>query len=173
MSEGTANEPGGGISQKDIESIRVVIHQLRAGLPNVEILLATGTFGSTDPRSPEELAKDKRSGVSEYGVALKTLAAEEGCAFLNMTEPWVEYMRSVKVHPHVFYRDRVHANEFGEPVSDDCSTAEAERVPGSAGDREGRGPWAAGTGVRDAENPSGGFPPGRGQIELVEVLGAE
>jgi lysophospholipase L1-like esterase len=106
----------GGISQKDIASIQEVIHQLRAALPNVEILLATGTFGTTDPRSPEELAKDKRSGVSEYGVALKKLAADEGCAFLNMTQPWVEYMRSAKVHPHVFYRDRVHANEFGEQI---------------------------------------------------------
>ena len=115
-----AAQPGlvfiGGISQKDIESIREVIHQLRAGLPNVEILLATGTFGTTDPRSPEELAKDKRSGASEYGVALKKLAAEEGCAALNMTEPWIEYMRSSKVHPHVFYRDRVHANEYGEQI---------------------------------------------------------
>ena len=73
----------GGISQKDIESIREVIHQLRAGLPDVEILLATGTFGTTDPRSPEELAKDKRSGASEYGAALKKLAAEERCAFLE------------------------------------------------------------------------------------------
>lgn len=106
----------GGISQKDIESIRKVIHQLRAGLPDVEILLATGTFGTTDPRSPDELAKDKRSGVSEYGEALEKLAAEEQCAFLNMTEPWVEYLRSAKVHPHVFYRDRVHANEFGEQI---------------------------------------------------------
>ncbi len=106
----------GGISQRDIQSIREVVHQLRAGLPDVEILLATGTFGTTDPRSPEELAKDKRSGVSEYGVALRKLAAEEHCAFLNMTEPWVQYMRSVKVHPHVFYRDRVHANEFGEQI---------------------------------------------------------
>jgi len=106
----------GGISQKDIESIGTAIHQIRAGLPEVEILLATGTFGTTDPRSPEELAKDKRSGVSEYGVALKELAARERCAFLNMTEPWVEYMRSAKVHPHVFYRDRVHANEFGEQI---------------------------------------------------------
>jgi len=103
----------GGISQKDIESIREVIQQLRAGLPEVEILLATGTFGTTDPRSPEEVAKDKRSGASEYGVALKRLATEQRCAFLNMTEPWIEYMRSAKVHPHVFYRDRVHANARG------------------------------------------------------------
>jgi lysophospholipase L1-like esterase len=106
----------GGISQKDIESIREVIRQLRAGLPDVEILLATGAFGTTDPRSPDELAKDKRSGASEYGAALKKLAAEERCAFLNMTEPWIQYMRSAKVHPHVFYRDRVHANEYGEQI---------------------------------------------------------
>ena len=106
----------GGISQKDIESIQEVIHQLRAALPNVEILLATGTFGTTDPRSPEELAKDKRTGVSDYGVALKKLAAEEKCAFLEMTGPWAEYIRSSKVHPHIFYRDRVHANEFGEQI---------------------------------------------------------
>jgi lysophospholipase L1-like esterase len=105
----------GGISQKDIESIREVIQQLRAGLPDVEILLATGTFGTTDPRSPE-LAKDKRSGASEYGAALKRLAAEQRCAFLNMTEPWIEYLRSAKVHPHVFYRDRVHANACGEQI---------------------------------------------------------
>lgn len=106
----------GGISQKDIESIREVIGQLRAALPDVEILLATGTFGTTDPRSPKELAKDKRSGAGEYGAALKKLAAEQRCAFLNMTLPWAEYIRSTKLHPHVFYRDRVHANEIGEQI---------------------------------------------------------
>jgi lysophospholipase L1-like esterase len=106
----------GGISQKDIESIREVIAQLRAALPDVEILLFTGTFGTTDPRSPEELAKDKRSGAGEYGVALQKLAAEQRCAFLNMTLPWAEYIRSTKLHPHVFYRDRVHANEIGEQI---------------------------------------------------------
>ena len=106
----------GGISQKDIESLREVIHQLRAALPELEILLATGTFGTTDPRSPVELAKDKRSGAGEYGIALEKLAAEEHCAFLNMTLPWAEYIRSTKLHPHIFYRDRVHANEIGEQI---------------------------------------------------------
>jgi hypothetical protein len=106
----------GAISQKDIESIREVIGQLRAGLPDVEILLATGTFGTTDPRSSEELAQDKRSGAGEYGAALEKLAAQERCAFLNMTLPWAEYIRSTKLHPHIFYRDRVHANEIGEQI---------------------------------------------------------
>lgn len=106
----------GGISQKDIESISEVIGQLRAALPDVEILLATGAFGSTDPRDAEAMAKAKHSGTSEYGAALKKLAVEQRCAFLDMTTPWMEYIRSTKLHPHVFYRDRVHANEFGEQI---------------------------------------------------------
>lgn len=106
----------GGISQKDIESIREVIVQLHAALPDVEFLLATGAFGSTDPRDAEAMAKAKHSGTGEYGAALKKLAAEQHCAFLDMTTPWVEYLRSAKVHPHVFYRDRVHANESGEQI---------------------------------------------------------
>lgn len=106
----------GGISQADIDSIRTVIKQIRSGLPEVEILLATGTFGSTDPRVPAEIDKARHSGTGQYGIDLKKLAAEENCAFLDMTTPWVQYIRSSKVHPHVFYRDRVHANEFGEQI---------------------------------------------------------
>ena len=33
-----------------------------------------------------------------------------------MTAPWAEYIRSAKLHPHLFYRDVVHANEFGEQI---------------------------------------------------------
>jgi lysophospholipase L1-like esterase len=106
----------GGISQKDIESIREVIHQLRSDLPDVEILLASGTFGTADPRSPEELANAPHSGTGVYGQSLKRLAAEERCAYLDMTTPWAEYIRSANVHPHLFYRDRVHANEYGEQI---------------------------------------------------------
>ena len=36
----------GGISQRNVESIREVIRQLRTALPDVDILLATGTFGT-------------------------------------------------------------------------------------------------------------------------------
>jgi alpha-L-fucosidase len=106
----------GGISQRDIESIREVVHQLRAGLPEVEILLATGAFGTADPRDPEALAKAPHSGTGAYGQALRKLAAGEGCAYLDMTAPWAEYIRSAQVHPHLFYRDVVHANEYGEQI---------------------------------------------------------
>lgn len=106
----------GGISQKDMESIREVLRQLRAALPEVEILLATGTFGTVDPRDAEALAEAPHSGTGAYGKSLKRLAAEEACAYLDMTSPWAEYIRSAKVHPHLFYRDPVHANEFGEQI---------------------------------------------------------
>ena len=106
----------GGISQQDIASIREVIHQLRAGLPEVEILLATGVFGTADPRDASALAKASHSGTGVYGQALKSLSAEQRCAYLDMTTPWAEYIRSAEVHPHLFYRDVVHANEYGEQI---------------------------------------------------------
>ncbi len=106
----------GGISQKDIESIRTVIGQLREALPEVEIVLATGTFGRADPRVPEALAAAAHSGTGAYGKALEQLAAEQRCAYLDMTTPWAEYIRSTGVHPHRFYRDVVHANEQGEQI---------------------------------------------------------
>jgi hypothetical protein len=106
----------GGISQKNIESIREVIRQLRAGLPEVELLLATGAFGTADPRDTASLAKAPHSGTGAYGAALKSLATEQRCAYLDLTRPWVEYIRSSGRHPHEFYRDVVHANEFGEQI---------------------------------------------------------
>ncbi len=106
----------GGISQRDIASIREVILQLRAGLPSVEILLASGTFGTADPRDSGALATAPHSGTGPYGESLKKLAAEEHCAYLDMTTPWAEYIRSSKLHPHTFYRDVVHANEYGEQI---------------------------------------------------------
>jgi lysophospholipase L1-like esterase len=104
----------GGISQRDIESIREVIRQVRAGLPDAECLLATGPFGSADPRTPEALKQIQ--DPAGYAASLKTLAAETRCAFLDMRTPWIEYLRSAKVHPHLFYRDPVHANESGEQI---------------------------------------------------------
>lgn len=107
----------GGISQgKDYEAIRDVIRQLRDGLPECEILLASGVFGSVDPRVDEAMARAPHSGTSDYGRELQKLASELSCAYLDMTTPWMQYVRSSKLHPYLFYRDRVHANEFGEKI---------------------------------------------------------
>jgi len=107
----------GGISQRgDIDAIRTVIRQFRAKLPEVEILLATGAYGTADPRVPEELLKSQHTTMNAYGIALKDLAREERCAFLDLTTPWAAYINSSGLHPHAFYRDRVHANAEGEQI---------------------------------------------------------
>lgn len=107
----------GGISQqKDYPAIRSVISQIREALPETEILLASGAFGGVDPRRPDALAKAQHSGTSDYGAELRKIATEMDCAWLDMTSPWAEYIRSSGVHPHRFYRDRVHANAYGEQI---------------------------------------------------------
>lgn len=122
----------GGISQRDIVDIREVIHQLRQGLPEVEILLFTGAFGTVDPRDPAALARVRYSGTGAYGRALQALALEEHCAYLDLTTPWAEYLRSSGLHPHRFYRDRVHANEYGEQILARIMLAFWEAVCGGA-----------------------------------------
>jgi lysophospholipase L1-like esterase len=106
----------GGISQRSVDDIREVIRQIRAGLPEVEFLLFSGTFGTTDPRSSEALSKARHSGTGDHGDRLRALAAEEKCAYLDMTSPWAEYIVSSGQHPHRFYRDAVHANAYGEQI---------------------------------------------------------
>lgn len=106
----------GGISQKDVESIREVIAQIRAAQPDVEFLLTSGAFGSTDPRNADALAAAPHSGTGAYGEALRKLAEEQRCAYLDLTAPWRDYIVSSKLHPHLFYRDIVHANEHGEQI---------------------------------------------------------
>lgn len=106
----------GGISQRSIDDIREVIRQLRAALPEVEILLFTGAFGTVDPRDVAALDRVSYSGSGEYGRQLRQLAGETRCAYLDLTSPWGEYVRSSTRHPHVFHRDAVHANEFGEQI---------------------------------------------------------
>ena len=106
----------GGISQRSVEDIAAVIAQLRAALPEVEILLGTGAFGTADPRDAAALAAASHSGTGAYGPSLRQLAAEQRCAYLDFTSPWAEYLNASGLHPHHFYRDVVHANEFGEQV---------------------------------------------------------
>jgi len=106
----------GGISQRSVDDIRTVILEIRKDLPDVEFLLASGTFGTTDPRDELALASARHSGSSQYGKDLKALADEQNCAYLDMTTPWAEYIRTAGLHPHLFYRDAVHANEYGEQI---------------------------------------------------------
>ena len=116
ISRGDRQLPDGSVQRAGIGPIRDAIKQIRAARPDVEILLMTGAFGAADPRSDEELAAASHSTTSPEGRALRSFAAEERCGFLDMTTPWSEYIRSSGLHPHRFYRDRVHANEHGEQI---------------------------------------------------------
>ncbi len=116
ISRGDRQLPDGSVQRAGIGPIRDTIQQIREARPDVEILLMTGAFGAADPRSDEELAAASHSTTSPEGRALRSFAAEERCGFLDMTTPWSEYIRSSGLHPHRFYRDRVHANEHGEQI---------------------------------------------------------
>lgn len=107
----------GGISQRgNVEAIRDVVEQIREGLPECEFLFTSGVFGSVDPRDDEAMAAAGHSGTGDYGRGLAALADELDAAYLDMTTPWMQYIRSSGVHPHLFYRDRVHANAKGEQI---------------------------------------------------------
>src|SRR4051794_25252617 len=83
----------GGISQRDdVDSIRDVIRQVRAGC-RCDILLMTGAFGTVDPRDDRQWRFDIDPRGADYRARLLRLARETDCAFLDLTGPWGRYVR--------------------------------------------------------------------------------
>ncbi|MGQ9562106.1 MAG: SGNH/GDSL hydrolase family protein [Thermogutta sp.] len=108
----------GGISHRnDIESVREVIRGIRAGLePDPEILLLSSCFGHKDPRFDPEWTFEVPNRPEDFRFQLKRLAEEEKTAFLDMTGPWGQYIRTCGEDIHWFKRDIVHANARGEAI---------------------------------------------------------
>jgi hypothetical protein len=105
----------GGISQRDdVDSIREVIRQVRAAQP-VEVLLMSGAFGFTDPRTDPAWTFAVDPTGTNYRSRLKRMAGEEKCEFLDMTGPWGQYIRENDALG-AFKRDRVHANDRGKQI---------------------------------------------------------
>jgi lysophospholipase L1-like esterase len=103
----------GGISQRDdIDSIREVMHQIRAA-SKPEFLLMTGAFGTVDPRSPDWT---ERPAADSYRAKLKDLAKVEHAAYLDMEAIWGRYIRDSGKELDWFKRDVVHANARGEQI---------------------------------------------------------
>ena len=103
----------GGISQRgDIEAIRSVIHQCRAKIPGLEVLLLSPTFGA--PRDPHNAAKNPNA--EPYQMALKQLAVDEKCGFFDMTNPSQDYIKNSGYALDSFKRDPVHANDRGKQI---------------------------------------------------------
>jgi hypothetical protein len=106
----------GGISQRDdVESIREVIRQTRAG-GKAEILVMSGAFGSVDPRDDKQWKHAIDPKGTDYRARLLRMAAEEKVEFLDMSGPWGQYMRDSGKDLNWYKRDPVHANDRGFQV---------------------------------------------------------
>lgn len=107
----------GGISQReDVESIRSVIHQCRAKLPGLEVLLITPVFGGPHDGNLKPLSPKPNPRWDAYRTQLKSLAEEEKCGYFDMTDPWWEYLKASDYALDSFKRDPVHANDRGKQI---------------------------------------------------------
>ena len=104
----------GGISNRgDAEAVRSVIRQVRARKPDTEVLLLTPVFGAMHDEHIRTFTREIDTTTSNFRHNMQKVAAEEKCAFFDMTGPWWTYIQdSGKTHGW-FMGDRVHANPRG------------------------------------------------------------
>ncbi len=108
----------GGLSPRgDLEAIREVMRQVRAG-GQAEIVLMTGMFGrDRDPRTRPVSLPLEDAHSETYRQALGRLAEEEQAAFLDLSAAWSEYLLGLDTPYAYFMRDAVHANERGRALA--------------------------------------------------------
>ncbi|MCK5802734.1 MAG: SGNH/GDSL hydrolase family protein [Lentisphaeria bacterium] len=107
----------GGISQrKDLDSIREVIHQMRAAQPGMEVMLTTGAFGRVDPRTDKNWTYEVPQTGDGYRTRLQQLAREEKCEFFDLRGAWGRYIRQANQAHGSFKRDPIHANDRGKQI---------------------------------------------------------
>jgi lysophospholipase L1-like esterase len=106
----------GGISQRDdVDSIREVIHQVRAK-QQPEIMLITPAFGFEGSTHILKWTYDIDPQGTDYRARLMRLATEEKCEFLDLTGPWWQYIKGSGQAYGWFRGDAVHANERGTEI---------------------------------------------------------
>jgi len=104
----------GGISNRgDAEAVRSVIRQVRAQKPDTEVLLLTPVFGATQDEHIRTFTREIDTTTSNFRFNLQKVAAEEKCAFFDMTSPWWTYIQDSGKTYGWFMGDSVHANERG------------------------------------------------------------
>lgn len=104
----------GGISNGDAESVRTVIHQIRAVLPDLEILVMSGPIGRVNPFTHPEWTSEPQPG--EYRTLVAQVATEEHCEFLDMETIWGNYVKNSGKTWEYFTRDELHGNSQGRQV---------------------------------------------------------
>lgn len=104
----------GGISNRgDAEAVRSVIKQVRARKPDAEVLLLTPVFGAVRDEHIHTFTREIDTTTSNFRYNMQKVAAEEGCAFFDMTGPWWEYIQNSGKTYGWFKGDAVHANQRG------------------------------------------------------------
>ena len=104
----------GGISNgDDAEAVRSVIQQVRARKPDTEVLLLTPVFGSLREDRIRTFTRQIDVTTNNFRFNMQKVAAEEKCAFFDMTGPWWEYIQASGKTPGWFMGDAVHANRRG------------------------------------------------------------
>ena len=84
----------GGISNReDHEAVRSVIRQVRAKKPDTEVLLLTPVFGRMKDEHLLTFTPEIDPAANTFRRNMQKVAAEEKCAFFDMTGPLVD------VHP--------------------------------------------------------------------------
>ena len=104
----------GGISNGgDAEAVRSVVQQVRAQKPDTEVLLLTPVFGSPRDEHIRTYTREIDTTTSNFRFHMQKVAAEEKCAFFDMTGPWWAYIQDSGKTYGWFMGDAVHANARG------------------------------------------------------------
>ncbi|MCX6900215.1 MAG: SGNH/GDSL hydrolase family protein [Verrucomicrobia bacterium] len=104
----------GGISNGgDAEAVRSVIQQVRAKKPDTEVLLLTPVFGAIRDEHIRMFTREIDTTTSNFRWNMQKVAAEEKCAFFDMTGPWWAYIQDSGKTYGWFMGDAVHANHRG------------------------------------------------------------
>lgn len=107
----------GGISNGgDAEAVRSVIQQVRAKKPDTEVLLLTPVFGALKDEHIKTWTREIDTTTSNFRFNMQKVAAEEKCAFFDMTGPWWQYIQDSGKTPGWFMGDAVHANARGSQI---------------------------------------------------------
>jgi lysophospholipase L1-like esterase len=104
----------GGISNGgDAEAVRSVVQQTRAKKPDTEVLLLTPVFGAMKDEHIKTFTREIDTTKSNFRWNMQKVAAEERCAFFDMTGPWWQYIQDSGKTYGWFMGDAVHANARG------------------------------------------------------------
>lgn len=107
----------GGISNGgDAEAVRSVIQQVRAKKPDTEVLLLTPVFGAMRDEHIKTWTREIDTTKPNFRWNMQKVAAEEKCAFFDMTGPWWQYIQDSGKTPGWFMGDAVHANARGQQI---------------------------------------------------------